>query len=73
MSIIEKTIKQYKDCEKDDELTKAVVSKYLNSSTGGRISDLEELLMNLTTGVNASKINYNLVEEEFNKHRGQAC
>jgi hypothetical protein len=62
-------IEQYKDSEKDDELTKQVVERYLNSKHG-HISDLEELFMNLTTGVNASKINYDLAEQEFKRIRG---
>jgi hypothetical protein len=62
-------IEQYKDSEKDDELTKQVVERYLNSKHG-HISDLEELFMNLTTGANASKINYELAEQEFKRIRG---
>jgi hypothetical protein len=62
-------IEQCKDSEKDDELTKQVVERYLNSKHG-HISDLEELFMNLTTGANASKINYELAEQEFKRIRG---
>lgn len=62
---ITKKIEQYKNSEKNDEKTIEVVGKYCESG----VSDLEELFLNLTTGVNAHLINYELAEQEFNRIR----
>ncbi len=61
-------IEKFKDCLKDDKKTKEIVERYLNSKHG-HITDLEELFMNLTTGVNAHLINYELAEQEFKRIR----
>lgn len=66
--VVLKKIEQYKDSEKDDEKTKKIVERYLDSKFE-HISSLEELFMNLTTGVNAHLINYELAEQEFNRIR----
>jgi hypothetical protein len=65
---ITQRIEGYKDSEKDDELTKQIVERYLNSKHG-YISNLEELFMNLTTGINAHLINYDLAEQEYKRIR----
>ena len=65
------SIENFKDCSKDDEKTKEIVGNYLNCKHG-YISNLEELLWNLRTGVNAHLINYELAEQEFNRIRTKA-
>lgn len=62
---ITQKIEQYKNFEKDDAKTIEVVGRYCEHG----VSDLEELFMNLTTGVNAYLINYELAEQEFNRIR----
>ena len=66
-SILE-SIERYKDFKKDDELTKKAVERYLTSKHG-HIKDLEELFMNLLTGLNRESINYDLAEQEFKRIR----
>ncbi len=42
--------------------------RYLNSNHG-YVGLLSELLLNIATGVNAHKVNYNIIEAEYKKHR----
>ena len=63
----EACIEKYGTENKDDELTVRIVGNYLNSNSG-HISSLDELLMNITTGGNAYKMNYEIVETEYKKH-----
>lgn len=60
---IQKRIEQYKDSEKNDKRTIEIVNNYCKSG----VYDLEELFMNLSTGINAHLINYELAEQEFNR------
>lgn len=55
--------------ETKEELTIRVVANYLNSKHG-IITSWEELKINLQTGINFNKIDYELAEKEFYKIRG---
>jgi len=61
-------IGRYKDHEKDDELTKKVVKRYMTCKHWYIVS-LNELLLNIFSGSNASKMNQDIIEDEYKKYR----